>query len=354
MKLNVTEIRQSLALGSGLLLMLGTFALHGCSRAEEEAGLPAGENTPLVVLSAGISEEIPGGTGSTRVATTAGTRAATTTELTTGSLGLFLRGATGTGYADKNNLKYTYSAGGTPSKWEPSDASNTLYLGAEQASVCAYYPYNGDGTCNDPEAIPLTSQAYTADAANLSYGTDRTMDGTGTGCKTSFTLKRAYAKVNFTFTRDNYPSTGKLTRITLANCCTKQNTLNIKTGVYAAATAVADLSHTVTITIPADKSAVTTADGAANKNSLLVVPGDIPEYTGKTGMGAEVVLTIDGKDVRVLIPKTTLPKWEAGKAYNIHLKLTGTGITPGTVETKDWTTVTVKDDGDKPFVPKLP
>lgn len=343
MKLNVTEIRQSLALGGGLLMMLGTFALHGCSRAEEEAGLPARRNTPLVVLSAGIGEEIP-----------AGTRAATATELTTGSLALFLRGATGTGYADKNNLKYTYSADGTPSKWVPADVANTLYLGAEQASVCAYYPHNGDGTCNDPEAIPLTSQTYTTDAANLSYDTDRTMDGTGTGCKTSFTLKRAYAKVNFTFTRDNYPSTGKLTRITLANCCTKQKTLNIKTGVYATATTVADLSHTVTITIPADKSPVTTTDGDANKNSFLVVPGDIPDYAGTAGMGAEVVLTVDGKEVRVLIPKTTLPKWEAGKAYNIHLKLIGTGITLGTVETKDWTTVTVKDDGDKPFVPKLP
>lgn len=352
MKLNVTEIRQSLALGGGLLLVLGTFALHGCSRADEEAGLPAGENTPLVVLSAGIGEEIPGGTGSTRVATTAGTRAAT--ELTTGSLGLFLRGATGTDYADKNNLKYTYNAAGTPSKWVPADAANTLYLGAKQASVCAYYPHNGDATWNDPEAIPLTSQAYTADAANLSYDTDRTMDGTGTGCKTSFTLKRAYAKVNFTFTRDNYPSAGALTKITLANCCTKNSTLNIRTGAYATAATVADLSHTVTITIPADKSSVTTTDGDANKNSLLVVPGNIPDYAGTTDMGAEVVLTVDGKDVRVLIPKTTLPKWEAGKAYNIHLKLIGTGITLGTVETKDWTTVTVKDDGDKPFVPKLP
>ncbi|MCE8873773.1 fimbrillin family protein [Bacteroides ovatus] len=351
MKQNATDRRQFVALRSGLLLMLGTFALHGCGQAEEEAGMPAGGNTSLVVLSAGISEEIPAGT---RAAMTANTRAVTATELTTGSLALFLRGATGTGYADKNNLKYTYSAGGTPSKWLPTDVANTLYLGAKQASVCAYYPHNGDGTCNDPTAIPLTSQAYTATAANLSYGTDRTMDGTGTGCKTSFTLKRAYAKVNFTFTRDNYPSTGKLTQITLANCCTKNSTLNIKTGVYAAATAVADLSNTVSITIPANKTAVSTADGDASKNSFLVVPGSIPDYAGAADKGAEVVLTVDGKQVRVLIPKTTLAAWQAGKAYDIHIKLTGTGITLGTVETKDWTTAEVKDDAGKPFVPKLP
>lgn len=344
MKLNVTEIRQSLALGGALLLTLAALALQGCDRADQEAGLPAPGNTPLVVLSAGIDGETP-----------AGTRAAvTTTELTTGSLALFLRGAAGTGYADKNNLKYTYTAAGTPSKWVAADAANTLYLGAEQASVCACYPHNGDGTCNDPTAIPLTSQAYTATAANLSYDTDRTLDGTGTGCKTSFTLKRAYAKVNFTFTRDNYPSAGALTQITLANCCTKNSTLNIKTGVYATATTVADLSNTVSLTIPADKTPVATADGDAAKNSFLVVPGNIPDYAGATGMGAEVVLTVDGKNVRVLIPKTTLAAWQAGKAYNIRIKLTGTGITLGTVETKDWTTDEVKADGDKPFVPKLP
>ena len=344
MKLNVTEIRQSLALGGALLLTLAALALQGCDRADQEAGLPAPGNTPLVVLSAGIDGETP-----------AGTRAAvTTTELTTGSLALFLRGAAGTGYADKNNLKYTYTAAGTPSKWVAIDVANTLYLGAEQASVCACYPHNGDGTCNDPTAIPLTSQAYTATAANLSYDTDRTLDGTGTGCKTSFTLKRAYAKVNFTFTRDNYPSTGALTKITLANCCTKNSTLNIRTGVYATATTAADLSNTVSLTIPADKTPVATADGDAAKNSFLVVPGNIPDYAGATGMGAEVVLTVDGKNVRVLIPKTTLAAWQAGKAYNIRIKLTGTGITLGTVETKDWTTDEVKADGDKPFVPKLP
>lgn len=350
MKLNVTEIRQRLALGGGLLLTLAALALQGCDRADQEAGLPApGEGHPLVVLRAGIDGETPAGT---RAAATS-TRAATTTELTIGSLALFLRGAAGTGYADKNNLKYTYTAAGTPSKWVAADAANTLYLGAEQASVCAYYPHNADGTCNDPTAIPLTSQAYTATAANLSYDTDRTLDGTSTGCKTSFTLKRAYAKVNFTFTRDNYPSAGALTRITLANCCTK-NTLNIKTGVYATATTAADLSNTVSLTIPADKSPVATADGDANKNSFLVVPGSIPDYAGATGMGAEVVLTVDGKNVRVLIPKTTLAAWQAGTAYNIRIKLTGTGITLGTVETKDWTTDEVKADGDKPFVPKLP
>lgn len=336
MRLNVTDRRQYAALGGGLLAMLAAFALQGCRQADEETGLPEGTNTPLVVLSAAISEETP-----------VGTRAVTTTEITAGSLGIFLRGASGTGYVDKNNLKYNYDT-----KWKPADTSNTIYLGGEEASVCAYYPHNT--TWNDLAAIPLTSQVYLPDTANVSYAADREVDGSSAGCKTSFTLKRAYAKVNFTFTRDNYPSAGNLTKITLANCCTK-NTLDIRTGTYATANTVASLSNNVTLTIPAaGGGSVSTVDGDADKNSFLVAPGAIPDYTGVTGMGAETVLTVDGKDVRVLIPKSILPAWEAGKAYNIRIKVTGTGIVLSKLETTDWSSTDVKDDSSKPYVPEVP
>lgn len=334
MRLNVTDRKQYAALGGGLLAMLAAFALQGCCQADEETGLPEGTNTPLVVLSAAISEETP-----------AGTRAVTATEIKTGSLGIFLRGASGTGYADKNNLNYNYNT-----KWGPVDAANTIYLGGEEASVCAYYPRNA--AWNNIAAIPLTSQAYSADTAKVSYTGNCTVDGSSTGCKANFTLKRAYAKVNFTFTCDTYPLNGKLTKITLANCCTK-NTLDIRTGTYGGGNTVASLSNNVTLTIPMDKTSVSTADGDANKNSFLVVPGAIPDYAGATGMGAETVLTVDGKDVRVLIPKSILPAWEAGKAYNILIKLTGTGIVFNKLETTDWSSADVKDDSGKPYVPEV-
>ena len=295
--------------------------------------------TRISVLSAGIEVETSGLT-----------RAATTSELKIGTLGLFLRGAAGTGYTDKNNLSYAYNA--AKSEWQPTDAANTLYLGAKDASVCAYYPHNADAAYTDPTAIPLTSQVYTADAGNLSYATDRTMNGSGTNYKTSFTLKRAYAKLGFTFTRDNYPSTGALTQITLANCHTK-NTVNIRTGTNGTANTVADLVNTVSLTIPADKSPVSTADGESGKNTMLVVPGTIPDYAGETGKGAEVILTVDGKQVRVLIPKNILGAWEAGKSYNIKIRLIGTSVTLETVEVKAWETTDITDDGDKPFVPEI-
>ena len=178
------------------------------------------------------------------------------------------------------------------------------------------------------------------------------MNGSGTNYKTSFTLKRAYAKLGFTFTRDNYPSTGALTQITLANCHTK-NTVNIRTGANGTANTVANLDNAVSLTIPADKSPVSTADGESSKNTMLVAPGTIPDYAGETGKGAEVILTVDGKQVRVLIPKNILGAWEAGKSYNIKIRLIGTSVTLETVEVKAWETTDITDDGDKPFVPEI-
>ena len=345
MKHHVTNSAHHPLLAGLLLTVACGFALHGCRQLDESVGELAGGSTPLVVLAADMEQTAPAGRRTVTSAPT--TRAVTSVEVKDGKLALFLRGKAGTGYTDKNNLPYVY---GSPA-WTPDGAANTLYLGAEAADVCAYYPYNNDGTCDDPEAIPLTSQVFSTDAANLSYAAKREMDGSSTRCKTSFTLKRAYAKLGFTFTRDNYPSAGKLTQIKLANCHTKAS-VNILEGTFAEATTVAELANTVSLTIPADKSAVTTEDGSSTKNSLLIVPGTIPAHADDATRGAEVILTVDDKEVRVLIPTSLLGKWEAGKAYDCKIKLTGTGIEVMSVETKDWNTNVVQDDGDKPFVPE--
>ena len=293
------------------------------------------------------------------------TRAETSKQsVTNGTLGLFLRGNSVDGYTNKNNLAYSYSSGGGTSKWLPVDADNTLYLGKNSANVCAYYPRNAgevltadnSNKYSDPTQIPLTSQAFSTNAANLSFDTNREMwggtrndGGKSKGDETTFTLKRAYAKLGFTFTREHYPSAGNLTKITLSNCNT-ENTVDITSGTFATASNIADLSNTVNMTIPKTGS-ISTVDGNSDKNTFLIVPGTIPANAKKEGTGAEVTLTVDGKDVRVLIPTTILSSWEAGKAYNIKIKLLGTGIELLTVETRDWIGKTI-NDGGKPFVPK--
>lgn len=292
------------------------------------------------------------------------TRAETSKQsVTNGTLGLFLRGKTEDGYKDKNNLAYSYSSGGGTSKWQPVDADNTLYLGKKSANVCAYYPRNAgealaadNAKYSDPTQIPLKSQKFSTNAANLSYDINREMwggtrndGGKSKGDETTFTLKRAYAKLGFTFTREHYPSAGNLTKITLSNCNTK-NTVDITSGTFATASNIADLSNTVNMTIPKTGS-ISTEDGSADKNTFLIVPGTIPANAKKEGTGAEVTLTVDGKDVRVLIPTTILGSWEAGKAYNIKIKLLGRGIELQMVEIRNWDEKKISDGG-KPFVPK--
>lgn len=309
--------------------------------------------TRISILSASM-ETVTG--GMTRVETLKQT-------VTNGTLGLFLRGNSVDGYTNKNNLAYSYSSGGGTSKWLPVDADNTLYLGKNSANVCAYYPRNAgevltadNAKYSNPTQIPLTSQVFSTNAANLSFDTNREMwggtrndGGKSKGDETTFTLKRAYAKLGFTFTREHYPSAGNLTKIILSNCNT-ENTVDITSGTFATASNIADLSNTVNMTIPKTGS-ISTEDGHADKNTFLIVPGTIPANTKKADMGAEVTLTVDGKDVRVLIPTSILGSWEAGKAYNIKIKLLGRGIELQMVEIKNWTTQVI-DNGGGSFVPE--
>lgn len=304
--------------------------LASCTAADES--MPGGEDglPVLDVLGAGITP------------TEAVTRAAgTTTTVTSGSIGVFLSNTDPADadppYVPVSNRKYTY---GTP-KWTTDKA---IYLGGEEANVCAYYPYSD---AQATTTVSLTTQGYAADK-DLSYaphikvngGPDKTIDG-DVGRHVTFVLKRAYSRAKIEFTRKNYTATGKITEIKWQKLPLAA-TLGITDGTYSGLTA-GEKIQTVDYTLP-ETDALTVNE----TDELLVAPGKITELTGDKE-GLVLVLTIDGKPMTTYIKPSVLNELKAGKYYTFKVNVNGTGIDITKVELEDWQDQPVEDTGDKPF-----
>lgn len=314
-----------------IIRMIAAMAVTLASCTAGDESLPGGEDglPVLDVLGAGITP------------TEAVTRAVTTTTVTSGSIGVFLSNTdpadTDPPYVPVSNRKYTY---GTP-KWTTDKA---IYLGGEEANVCAYYPYSDAQTTT---VVALTTQGYDADK-DLSYapyikvngGPDKTSEG-DVGRHVTFVLKRAYSRAKVEFTRKNYTGTGKITEIKWQKLPLSA-TLNITNDTYSGLTA-GEKIQTVDYTLPE-----TDAQSVKESDELLVAPGKITELTGEKD-GLVLVLTIDSKPMTTYIKPSVLNELIAGKYYTFKVNVNGTGIDIEKVELENWEAQTLEDTGNKPF-----
>lgn len=313
-------------------------ALVSCTANESLPGGDEGETLPVLdVMGAGI------------IPTEIATRAVKTTTVTGGSIGVFLSNvdpmAADPAYMPVSNRKYTY---GTP-KWTTDKA---IYLGGEQANVCAYYPYSATQATT---VAALTTQQYDEDK-DLSYapyvrvngGPDKTADG-NVGRHVTFVLKRAYSRVKVEFTRKNYTATGKITEIKWKKIPLSAK-LGITDGAYTDLTA-GEKTLTVDYTLPeTDALPIKEAD------ELLVAPGKIAEPTAGEKEGLALTITIDGKPMTTYIKPSALSELKAGKYYNFKVNVNGTAIDIEKVSLEDWEAQTLENTGNKPFEtePKKP
>lgn len=315
-----------------IIRMIAAMAVTLASCTAGDESLPGGgDGLPVLdVLGAGITP------------TEAVTRAVGTTTVTSGSIGVFLSNInpadTDPPYVPVSNRKYTY---GTP-KWTTDKA---IYLGGEEANVCAYYPYSDAQTTT---VVALTTQGYAADK-DLSYapyikvsgGPDKTIDGS-VGRHVTFVLKRGYSRAKVEFTRKNYTGTGKITEIKWQKLPLTAK-LQITDGTYTGLTA-GEKIQTVDYTLPeTDALPVDEAD------ELLVAPGKIAEATAGDKEGLVLVLTIDSKPMTTYIKPSVLNELKGGKYYTFKVNVNGTGIDLEKVELENWEDQTVKDTGNKPF-----
>lgn len=263
------------------------------------------------------------------------TRVVTPTLLTTGSIGIFLEGAAGTSYAKKDDIQYDYSSSG----WKPKVEAETLYLGGENANVCAYYKTNKIASVADKKAVALTSQIFDAEQ-DLLYAKNQTVNGTSSGKQVEFILGHAYSQIEFVLKRDNYPNTCKVTQIAVKNAnIIGSTTLNLATGVYATGIKNAGFSYLTNPTTPTDGISVP-SDGSTINSNLLMVPCML---ANSNSIGLTLVLTVDGKTMTATVPHTNLSALVAGKKHQITVVLKGTAID---VSVKDTPWESVPVDGE--------
>lgn len=263
------------------------------------------------------------------------TRAVTPELLKSGSIGIFLEGTSATTtYTKKNNIQYDYSESG----WAPNQETETLYLGSEDAHVCAYYK-TPKIELSTKEAVALTSQIFDAEK-DLLYAKNKTVNGTSAGKVVEFVLGHAYSQIELVLSRDNYPNTCKVTQIAVKNANIIGNTtLNLATGVYAAGTANANFSYTPNSAV-SDGGITVPVTGTANSN-LLMIPCTLASDAAGTGL--TLVLTIDGKTMTAKVPYAKLSALQAGIKHQLSVVIKGTAID---VSVKDTPWVTEAVEGD--------
>lgn len=311
-----------------LVLSIGTLSillLASCSQGDSLPGgagaeLPAGAAVPLHIASASLqsSQEQP-------------TTRTTAAQLTAGSIGVFR--SQGAGYAEvQNNRQYTYNT--TAGAWQPQAPDQTVYLMANNADVCAYYPYNAAYT--DKTAISLASGKYKGtaddltrhDPAELCYAAPRTMNGAAPSIWLE--MNHAMAMVQIRFRRDDLgTSVRRLTSVSVSNnALVSTAILNITTGTYAVIRKD-PLAWTPGTDEPAtgiDLPAAATSEAT----SALLVPCTLD------AAGTTFSFTVDRKSMSVTVPVSLLPALEAGKIHSLVFDIKANSVSLAQVNILDW------------------
>lgn len=339
------------SLFTAVALLATALLLASCS--QDELPGTGGTNAPhgisaLHIASASLqAPEAQPGTRNAATRSTATTRATASATLTSGSIGIFR--SQGIGYTEtQDNKQYTYDAAN--SIWQPSTIADTVYLMANNADVCAYYPYNSAYT--DKTKLPLASAKYAGtvddltkhDPADICYATNRTMNGANV--TTAFEMQHAMAMVQLSFKRLNYASDAcNLTSISIKNKeLISTATLNIANGTYTTVKKAA-VKWTPGTADPATGSPATGIQvpktGMSEITTALLVPCTL-DATGSTTF----TFTVDGLPMSVKVPAAKLPAFEAGKIHKLKFTIHAASVSLSDVSVIDW--VSAWEEKDNP------
>lgn len=306
-------------------LLLTAFCLSACTAGDvlpgDEGNNGDGASTPLMI--AALYHET--GKADTRATEKADTRAASK-ELTSadGSVGFYLSNANG--YTPVSNREGTYNT--TDNCWKPT---TDILLSASQATLAVYYPHStAHGTSGS--VLSLTSAQYTAAATTKGlWCASFTANRQTVGKSLSVTLKQLYACLSVTFVKDaTYKGTGKLATVSLNRTgMITGATYDVFTAAYTTTSGNTLTASSLNLTIGAG----TQSSPAANVEFLLV------PQTWSSG-SCEISATVDGKEMKIAIPYTTLGDLKPGVQYNLTITLKPTALTIGTLNyTTDWNEV---------------
>lgn len=322
MKPTIEEMTKLAATGRPLFLLLVILAgallmsiLSGCG-GELETALPeGGKEVPLQVKS-NIDLEVT-------------TRATpTSTPLTSGSIGVYRYNDNG--YAGQYNMKYTYSD--SVNQWLPADNDNTIYVGANEATLLAYYPYNSLEVVQYKFQLDLTAKKYEV-IRDVQYATKVT-NVTNLNPTANFTMEHAYARIKLSITRDaSYQ--GSNCEIKTVNIKSDDNRFMTQQKMYLLDGRYVENSQVYqadgwTYTF---NPSITIAQGTTNSDYDVLVP----EQSLKNNQ-LIITINIDDQDCSAIVNITT-GALQKGKLYTVRLKVTNFSLTiSGGVTVEDYVT----------------
>ena len=246
--------------------------------------------------------------------------------ITKGSIGIFR--SQGIGYTNElNNKKYTYM--GAENGWQPATSTDTIFLSAANAEVCAYYPYNPNTEYDKPTALPVNSGKYTGtaeqyDPNDLCYDVNRTMSAFKRS--TAFNLKHALAMLEFKISKEaNYGGECRITSVMVMNPnLIKSSSINIATGTYGPST-----KGTITYNPGTNEEGALVGSNAFTTAALLVP-------STPTSSGLAISLTINGRPIETNIPISKIAELEAGHRYTVKITLKATAMQVTGVDVFPW------------------
>lgn len=279
------------------------------------------------------------GTLQTSVVNGAATRTVTTTDYPiTGQIGFFVKADAAKKYAACDNYKGTYDA--TRAKWVPAPE---ILLNENTAVIAVYAPY--DITQTLPAALKLTACLRPADGSRDIWCKRFTANNQSASIST-LTLEHVYTRLSLTLSRDaEYKEEARLTDIALTG-----------NEIYAGTTY--NLLKTAPYAYDGDPGFVASSTQVLSDASLTAAYDMLLIPTVPLTEDITLAFTVNGKKMWVVIAKEkftdTAGKLEAGKQYNINLKLVPGKLEIVSVAVVKWDALPQVGGGDAEYEPDTP
>lgn len=257
-----------------------------------------------------------------------------------GAIGVFRTAPVTTDSPAQRDVKYTYNG----TKWSPVSEANQIVVGAENATLCAYYPQGTVTFTANTTQTALTVKDYTA-ANDLCYADKPVQAAVNNANRAvSFLMEHAYSRLQIHITRSStadYPNACKITSIQMEPATAGSEFYTARTiNVGLPATNGSQLtgSKAASWTLSTAALAMSTA-GISKGATDTSIDKLFPPQAFSTNVGTKLTLTIDGKNQTVTVPYAKLTGLKAGEISRIMLEIQGTELVVESVQIKQWTTI---------------
>lgn len=257
-----------------------------------------------------------------------------------GAIGVFRTAPVTADSPAQRDVKYTYNG----TKWNPESEANQIVVGAENATLCAYYPQGKVSFTTNTTQTALTVKDYTA-ANDLCYADKPVQAAVNNANRAvSFLMEHAYSRLQIHITRSStadYPNACKITSIQMEPATAGSEFYTARTidvGKPDSDASQLTGSKAASWTLSTAALAMGTA-GISKGATDTSIDKLFPPQAFSTNVGTKLTLTIDGKSQTVTVPYAKLTGLKAGEISRIMLEIQGTELVVESVQIKQWTTI---------------